>query len=212
MKRNDELSREIARIMKRLYKRGLTTSTGGNISVRAGIDRFLITPSGKDKSALKVGDICLFDSSGKALTKNLRLSMETPMHLAIYTIRSDVHAIVHAHPPFATSYAVCSKIPNTGISGEMRALLGRVAMARYACMGSNELAERAAKAAENAQVILLENHGAVALGRNLTEAFERMEVLELASKIGFIAGLLGGARELSDRELEDIDRTFQALS
>jgi len=208
----EEIKTEVAYYMRRLYEKGLTSCSGGNISVKVNENTFIITPSGKDKGMLESADICICDAEGKPLNLEARLSMETFMHLAIYKKRQDVNAIVHAHPPYSTAYAVCGKAPETSLSGEMHALLGKPVLSDYACMGSAELAEHTAKAASNTNVILLKNHGAITLAENLFQAYNRMEVLESAAKVSFISGLIGTTHNLSPEQLKEIETVFERFS
>lgn len=210
MTNTDILKTEIAYYMKRLYDKGLTTCSGGNISYRIGNDHFLVTPSGKDKGRLEASDICECDAGGKNTCGNVRLSMETAMHLAIYKARPDINCIVHAHPAFATAFSVRGQIPDTSLSGEIRALLGEPVLAPYACMGSTILAENAARAAAGTQVILLEHHGVLTLGKDLFQAYDRMEVLESAAKLSFITELSGNIKRLTPEQLKEIDDFFSS--
>lgn len=212
MNNKETIKADVAYYMKRLYDKGLLSCSGGNVSAKINEDLYIITPSGKDKGRLEEGDICMCNAEGKPHDKNIVLSMETIMHLAIYKARPDICAVVHAHPPYATAYAVNGRAPETGLSGEMRALLGKPAVADYACMGSAELAKKAGDASLNANVILLKNHGAITIGTSLFEAYDRMEVLEAAAKVSFISGLLGNTNKLSPEQLSEIDNFFSKYS
>jgi L-fuculose-phosphate aldolase len=208
----DRMKAEMAYYMKRLYEKGLTTCSGGNISFRISSNHFLVTPSGKDKGRLEAVDICECDAGGKSCCGNPRLSMETGMHMALYKKRPDINCIVHAHPPFVTSFAVSGQLPDTSLSGEMRALLGEPVLARYACMGSRELSENVAGVSGTSHVVILENHGALTMGKDLFQAYDRMEVLEAAAKLSFITGLSGKAKPLTAEQLNEIDDFFRNYS
>lgn len=199
------LRKEVAQFMRRLYKRGLTTASGGNISVRCS-GGILITPSSLDKGRIKSRQVGLIAVDGQNLTPGLKPSIEYNMHLAIYRKRKDVNAIVHAHPTVASTFtALMHKIDCTLIA-EARAILGTPAFAPYALMGTEQLATEAVLAAEeNTNVILLENHGIVCLGDTLLTAFDRMEVLEAAAKMTIIAKLMGEVTPLSEEQLKEID-------
>jgi L-fuculose-phosphate aldolase len=199
--------KEVARFMRRLYDRGLTTASGGNISVRFEKGIF-ITPSALDKGTLRAKQIGILTFAGKNLTPELRPSIESAMHLAIYQKRPDVHAIVHAHPPVATSFTATRKGINCTLIAEARAILRTPVIAPYALMGTGELAAIVAAAvalAAEPNVILLENHGIVCLGKDLLTAFDRMEVLEAAAKMTLITNLAGDVRPLSGEQLKEID-------
>jgi len=205
----EKCKEEIAYYMQRLYNRALTTCSGGNISYRINEDFILVSPSGVDKGLLNASQICMSDMEGNLIEGNYNLSMETGMHIAIYKQRPDVNAVIHAHPPYATGFSASEHKINTALSGEMRALLGQPIVAKYACMGTKGLANNVAKACTNANVVLLENHGAIALGDNLFEAYDRMEVLEASAHISFIANMLGKAKVLNDTQLKEIDNFFK---
>jgi L-fuculose-phosphate aldolase len=203
-----EERKEVAHFMRRLYSQKLTTTSGGNVSQRID-DIILITASQTDKATINESQIGMMTMTGKNLTENLKLSMESKMHFVVYTVRPDVKAIVHAHPVFATSYAIAGKEIKTNLAGEARAVLGIPVKANYALMGTKELAEIVAEASLKGNVILMENHGILAVGEKLLQAYDRMEVLEAAAKTTFITSLLGGGRELSEEELRAIDQLFE---
>ena len=214
------LRRDVARFMRRLYKRGLTTASGGNISVRLR-EGIFITPSGSDKGLIRGKQVGMLTFDGKNMTPHLKPSIESAMHLAIYHERKDVHAIVHAHPPIATSFTASQKEIDCTLIAEARAVLVTPAVATYALMGTPALAAAVAIAAGSGQnqplpaglqsevihpnVIFLENHGIVCLGKDLLTAFDRLEVLEAAARMTLITGILGGGSPLSREQLAEID-------
>ena len=200
--------KDIAYFMRRLYKRGLTTTSGGNISMLQ--DNFLlITPSQTDKGRMKAKEVCVVDTQGLNRTPKQKLSMETAMHQAVYAVRSDVRAIVHAHPPFATSFAVSHQTITTALMGESWSVLGLPAFAPYEIMGSEALAQNVAQAALHANVVVMANHGILAMGNSLLEAFDRIEVLENCAKIQLLASLNGTANELQSEQIEAINKLIQ---
>ena len=205
---NNPHKEETAYFMRRLYDQNLTTTSGGNVSLRVG-DKVFITPSQLDKGRIKAEEIGVITLDGKNLTPNLKVSMESKMHLAVYNQRSDVKAIVHAHPVYATSFAIAGKEIMTNLAGEAWAVLGKTVIAPYALMGSQNLADNVGKAALKGNCILMENHGILNVGENLLQAFDRLEVLEAAAKMNLITQLLGSSRELSPRELKEISSLFE---
>lgn len=199
------MKKEIAYFMRRLYKRGLTTTSGGNIS--AMLDGYMfITPSQTDKGRMKASDIIVFDTEGRNLSKTSKPSMETGMHMAIYKIRPDVKAIVHAHPVAATGFAASHRLIDCSLIGESRALIGEPVIAPYRLMGTDDLASVVADACVAANAILLANHGVLTVGSSLLEAFDRMEVLEACARINLIATMLGGGKQISRENLLAIDK------
>jgi len=203
-----EYRKEVAHFMRRLYEQKLTTTSGGNVSLR--IDNIvLITASQTDKATIDESKIGIITMTGNNLSENLKISMESKMHLAIYSRRPDVKAIVHAHPIFSTSFAIAGKEIKTNLAGEARAILGVPVKAAYALMSTQELADKVSGASLKGNVILMENHGILTVGENLLQAYDRMEVLESAAKMTFITTLLGGGKELTDEELKSIDKLFE---
>ncbi|MFA6294053.1 MAG: class II aldolase/adducin family protein [Victivallales bacterium] len=203
----DECREEVAYFMRRLYEQGLTTTSGGNLSVRFSDDEILVTPSASDKGRMKGSEIGIMSPCGKILSK-FKPSIESSMHLKIYEARPDVKAIVHAHPVVASTFAATDARINCRLLAESYAILGRPAYAPYRLMGTGKLAEIVAEAAKSANCIIMENHGALTVGKSLLEAFDRLEVLETCAKMTLISEgfLKKNIRLLGDGELLDIDR------
>lgn len=203
------LKDQVACFMRRLYERGLTTSLGGNVSLKVSEDIILITPSGLDKGTINNDQIGEMRLDGTNLTPKLKPSMETPMHLAIYTARPDIKAIIHAHPVTTSTFAASKTSINCRLLAESRLFLKDVQTAPYACMGTPQLAESVVHAlATNGNAVLLANHGALTVGESLLQAFDRMEVLESAAKITLMGRFLGSQIELNKHQLDEIDRLF----
>ena len=198
----------VAYFMRRLYDKNLTTTSGGNVSLRLG-DTVFITPSQLDKGRIKAEEIGMITLDGKNLTPHLKISMESKMHLAIYQKRNDVNAIVHAHPVFATSFAIAGNKIKTNLAGEAWAVLGKTVFAPYALMGSQKLADNVGEAASKGNCILMENHGILCVGENLLQAFDRLEVLEATAKMNLITQLLGNSKGLSPEKLKEISLLFE---
>ena len=182
-----EQRKEVAYFMKRLYKKGLTTCSGGNISSRLDDETILITPSQKDKANLEAHDIGIINIKGDNHTLDIKLSMETQMHLEIYKARADVKAIIHAHPTYASSYAIAGKKINSRITDETHIILGEIAYAPYNKSGSKELAIDVSKHLSELNVIVLEKHGVLTVGKTLFDSFNRIEILESAAKLNFLS-------------------------
>ncbi len=193
--------KEVAAFMRRLYKIGLTTGLGGNISLKK--DGFIyITASQTDKAKLKSDMVCILDADGNPIeggSKNI--SMESGMHRAVYAACPQATAIIHAHPPLSTAFGVAEKLINTRLTAEGHMILGEPLIVDYAPPGSLELAEAVAAAAKHAQVMLMKNHGVIAYGNSLSEAFERIEVLENMAKIHLVSLFLGKQTALTDKDI-----------
>jgi len=195
---------EVAFTMARLYNRGLTTATGGNVSLQKD-NLMFITPSSLDKAYLKAEDIAIVDLETKEnLTPDKRLSIETWMHAAVYKVREDVAAVVHSHPTFASLFSASEDIINTHIIAETYYLLDEVVKVPYALMGTSSLAANVEKAVKRGSAFLLENHGALTVGRDLLSAFDRMEVLEQSAKLTYLSYSLKGGRDLNSERLAAI--------
>lgn len=202
----EKIKQEVAYFMQRLYNKGLTTSLGGNISCRVNENTFAITSSQSDKARITADLIGLVRADGTSLNPEVKLSMETFMHLAIYNKRPEINAIVHAHPPMSTYFTVTDKKINCRLSGEGRALLCEPAYAPYALMGTKELAEMVSESALKSNVVLMKNHGVITMADSLIVAFDRIEVTELTARLTILTEISGGARELTKEQIEAIDK------
>ena len=194
----------VAKFMGRSYERGLTTSTGGNLSFRVG-SVMLITPSGLDKSSLKAENIAEVDiETGENLTPDKKLSIETEMHRLIYKKRADCKSVMHSHPTFCCLYSASNESIDTTLIAESWYLLDRVVKIPYALMGTKELAERVAEYAEKGgNAFLLENHGALCIGKSPLNAFDRLECLEQAAKLTVFSHLVK-ANGIEEKERDRI--------
>ena len=209
MERMMDYSREreaVASFMRRLYRQFLTTTSGGNISCRAADGNIVITASQSDKGEQRPEHVGVVTPDGRSLTPELKLSIETGMHLAIYAARPDVTAIVHAHPVTATLFTAADSIPlNMHLTAEAYAVAGETVMIPYALMGSEALAANVAEKMRDHDCGLMENHGVITLGKNLLQAFDRMELLECAAKQTVMSQLIP-CRNLTKERLEELDR------
>ncbi len=203
------LREQLVEICRRLYDKELIVATDGNVSARLGFDRFLTTPSGVCKGFLTPDMLVEADSAGQRLAGELEPSSEFGMHLAIYAVRPDVLAIVHAHPPTATAFSVAGVSLESPILTEVVLMLGAIPTTPYATPGTPEVADAVRKAASTHDAFILDHHGAVTLGRSLDEAYYRMETVEQTAKVHHLAHQLGGAIPLGSRHvaaLEEIRR------
>lgn len=197
----------VASVMRRLYRQGLTTCSGGNVSLRMG-DVILITPSGTDKGEISAAEIGAVTMEGESLLPGVKLSMETAMHLEVYKNRPDVHGIVHAHPVTASAFAAFGGDINTKLTAETWVNLGVPVKAPYALMGTDALASAVGEAATRGDAIIMENHGVLTVGETLFKAFDRMEVLEAAAKMTWIVATMGGGKPLSEERIKEMEEIF----
>ena len=202
----EEERTQIAVFMRRLYRQFLTTTSGGNISCRTKDGNIAITASQSDKGEQRAETVGVVTPEGVSLTPELKLSIETGMHLAIYAKRPDVHAIVHAHPVTATLFCAAESCRlDTHLTAEAYAVAGEVTMIPYASMGSPELAANVAEKMQCFNCGLMANHGVITLGSTLLSAFDRMELLETAAKQTVMAQTIA-CKRLSAEQLQEIDR------
>lgn len=193
---------EIVQTIERIYGYRMTTTSGGNVSVRDENGDVWITPARIDKGALRAEDIVCVTAAGEARGPH-RASSEFPFHQAIYRARPDVRAVVHAHPVALVAFSICRQMPNTAIFPQAHFVCGKVGFAPYALPGSEHLGRNiAAVFAEGADCAMLENHGVVVAGEDLQQAFGRFETLEFCAKTVIKAAHLGPIRYLTAEQLE----------
>jgi len=197
---------QVAEFMRRLYRQGLTTTSGGNISWRLSDEHVLLTPSKLDKGELTADQIGVLAMDGGNLTPELPPSIESDMHLAIYRTRPDARAIVHAHPLTATALAASTQEINCRYIAESYAIVGDPVRAPYALMGTPQLAENVSNAAQKGNCVILDNHGVLAIGATLLEAFDRLEVLERAAHTMILLQTMGSGRQLDRQQLAELDK------
>ena len=196
---------QVASFMRRLYRQFLTTTSGGNISCRTADGNIAITASQSDKAEQSPETVGIVTPDGRSLTPDLKLSIETSLHLGIYARRKDVQAIVHAHPVTATLFC-CSEEPlDTHLTAEAYAMAGDAVKIPYALMGSQALADLVAEHMLNYNCGLMENHGVITVGNSLLNAFDRMELLENAAKQTLMAHSII-CRRLTAEQLRELDR------
>jgi len=183
-------------VCARLYQRDLVGAGEGNVSCRLGRRELLVTPSGACKGFLRSGDLVVVDAASGEVQGRGRASSELRMHLAAYAARPEVQAVVHAHPLTAVALTVAGLPPPNDLVPEASVVLGPVAVARYATPGTDEVPASIAPFLPRHDVILLERHGALALGRSLTEALFRVETLERVARVALAARLLGRCEPL----------------
>jgi L-fuculose-phosphate aldolase len=196
------LRADIVEVGRRLYARGYTASNDGNISVRLDDGRLLMTPKNVCKGFMDPAMMCITDLDGTKLAGERDPSSEMLMHLEVYRQRPDVQAVVHAHPPIATGFAVAGIPLDRAVLAEVVTTLGSVPIAEYATPSTMELPNAVRKYVKSHDGMLLANHGALTVGADLFSAYYKMETIEHFAKISFVARTLGGERLLSREEVE----------
>ncbi|MEO8393648.1 MAG: class II aldolase/adducin family protein [Chloroflexota bacterium] len=196
---------QLLQIMQRIYYGGMTTLSGGNLSILDQDGDIWITPAGIDKGKLTGADIMHIQADGTVNGLHMP-SSELPFHRAIYARRPNVGAIVHAHAPALVSFSIARKIPDTNLIPQARHMCGRVGYASYRLPGSEALGLSIAHAfAEGYDAVLLENHGVVTAGRTLLEAFQRLETLDFCARTQMYAQGLGQITSLTDEQISSIE-------
>jgi L-fuculose-phosphate aldolase len=192
---------QIVQLMDRIYRQGLTTTSGGNLSILEEGGDLWITPSGVDKGALTPADIVRVSPDGRASGRH-QPSVELPFHQVIYRSRPDLRGIVHAHPAGLVAFSLARRIPDTALVRGARAVCGAAGMAAYGLPGSDLLGAQIGEVfARGCDAVMLENHGAVAGGRDLGRAFLAFETLDQCARLEIDARRIGTPAGLTDEQL-----------
>ncbi|MGJ7032662.1 class II aldolase/adducin family protein [Niabella hirudinis] len=193
---------QITLVMRRIYDRVLTTTSGGNLSICDEEGNIWITPAGMDKGLLKPADIVCVKKDG-TIVGGHKPSSEYPFHRAIYKKRPDIKAVIHAHPPGIVAFSIVRKVPDTRVLPQVHALCGTAGYAPYALPGTEELGENiAAEFSEGVSVVVMENHGTVIGGADISEAYQRFELMELTARSLLYGSRIGTARILAENTIE----------
>jgi L-fuculose-phosphate aldolase len=197
-------SKTLIEICHRLYEKNFVSATDGNVSVRLENNNFLTTRTGINKGMVTEEDLIEVDLRGKVISGNNKPSTELAMHLYIYSNRPDINAVVHAHPPYATGFATARQ-PLTGcLLPEVIVGLGAIPLAEYATPSTSEVLKSIEPFVNQADAILLANHGVVTYGKDLLDAYFKMEKVEHAAHITFVSRMLGGEKLLTKEEIEKL--------
>ncbi len=194
--------KDIIEIGESLYNKGLTVGTSGNISIRTE-EGIYITASGTVLGSLKEDDIVLIDFEGQEF-ENKKASSEKMLHVEIYKQRNDVKAIIHTHPEYLTSFAVCHKTLNAPIMSENIIYFEDIPVAEYAMPSSKQLVENTVKYLKNRDVVMMANHGVIAVGKDLTDAYLKLETAEYYAKVILNTQIIGNPQELSEKDVQDL--------
>jgi L-fuculose-phosphate aldolase len=193
---------ELVLTMQRIYRYKMTTTSGGNLSILDENGDMWITPTGIDKGTLTPNDIMCVRANG-SMEGLHRPSSEYPFHKAIYAVRRDIKAVVHAHPMALVAFSIAHKVPDTRLFHQVWRSNGTAGFAPYGVPGSKDLGDKIAqKYAEGFDSVILENHGVCCGGRTLQEAFQRFETLEMCCKVLIKANTIGEPKYLTDQQLQ----------
>ncbi len=212
MQTEPEIRQDLSRIAKKLYDKGLVAGTNGNISVRIDTDVLLASPLGVSLGALNSEQLIKTNLRGDLLGGAGRPSVEYPLHLEAYRLRSDIRAVVHAHPPFATGMAAAGQDMTRPLLTEVVLAFKAVPLAKYAPPNTEAFTRSITDLAPEYDAILLANHGALTLGKTPDEACHKMEVLESVARSTLSARLFGGGVFLSDAQLQELLAIRRTLS
>jgi len=196
--------REIVFFGKMLHQNGYVAAMDGNLSVRLDEEHILATPTSMSKGMLREADLVIVDCEGQRLQGKHDVSSEIGMHLLIYKLRPDVRAIVHAHPPTATGFAAAGMALNQPLVCEVVIGLGAIPLAKYGTPGTPELSKTLEPLVSQYDAILMSNHGVVAYGNTLHQAYMKMETVEHFAKIALVTYLLGRQQPLGEQEIEKL--------
>jgi L-fuculose-phosphate aldolase len=202
---------QITMVISRIYRRGLTTTSGGNISVIDGNGDIWVTPSAVDKGSLTAEDIVCVKKDGTIVGRH-KPSSEFPFHKSIYAARPDIKAIIHAHPPALVSFSIVRQIPNTNIVSQARHVCGPIGYADYRLPGSQDLGDViAAEFVKGFHGVIMENHGTVVGGADIADCFLRFETLEFCARTILYAKMVGEPVYLIDAEITAFENQLPPL-
>ena len=198
----EQIRADIVEAGRRLYARSYVASNDGNISARLDDRRLITTPKSVCKGFMTPDMMVIVDYDGRKVSGARDPSTELPMHLEIYRNRPDIAAVVHAHPPLATGFAVAGIPLTRAVLAEVITTLGSIPIAAYGTPSTKELPEAVRKYIKAHDGMLLANHGAVTCGTDVFAAYYKMETIEHFAKISLVARMLGGENLISREEVE----------
>lgn len=201
-----EIKKQICDIGKRIYNRGMVAANDGNISVKLNDNEFLCTPTGVSKGFMTPEYICKVDANGNVLQayEGFKPSSEIKMHMRVYKERPDVNSVVHAHPVYATSFAIAGIPLTEPIMPEAVIALGCVPIAEYGTPSTEEIPDAVSKYLPYYDAVLLENHGALAYSDSLLNAYHKMESVEFYAQLLYQSKMLGGPKRLSEEQVQGL--------
>ncbi len=195
---------ELIKVCRKVYENKFVSAYDGNISVRKSSNTFLITRSAVCKGEVTKDDILEIDGNGNIINGEGKISTESKLHLYIYSKRPEVNSVLHCHPIYATAFAVFGEGLTKHVLPEVILSLGKIPLCDYATPSTEELPKSLEPHINYSWAFLLKNHGAVTLGRTLTDAYYKMEKLEHTAQIIFLARMLGGEKELHLEKIQEL--------
>lgn len=198
------LKEKLVEVCHKVYEKGFVAAFDGNISARTKNNSILITRSGKCKGEVTVNDLIEIDLNGKIISGKGKISTENKIHLLAYSKRNEVNAVVHCHPPYSTAFALTGEGLTEHYLPEVVLTLGKVPLCKFAVPSTDEVPESMKPFIEHSWALLLENHGAVTFGKDIYDAYYKMEKLEHAAKIIFLSKQIGKTNKLSDEAVKKL--------
>ncbi len=198
------LRRQLVDAGRRTYERGYVASNDGNISARIDDKKIVITPTGVSKGFMKPEDMVVVSMDGKVLSNSKKPSSEVFMHIQVYKDRQDVNSVCHAHPPYATGFAVAGLALDQCVLPEVIIALGNVPLVDYGTPGTDEFYKPVVPLLPDYDAFLLANHGALTVGKDVLNAYHKMETLEHFAHITFVANQLGHVTTLSTKDVKKL--------
>ena len=201
-----EIKKQICEIGKRIYDRNMVAANDGNISVKISDNEFLCTPTGVSKGFMTPDYICKVDRDGNVIQANgsFKPSSEIKMHMRVYKERPDVNSVVHAHPIYATSFAIAGIPLTQPIMPEAVIALGCVPIAKYGRPSTEEIPDAVSEYVQYFDAVLLESHGALTYSDSLINAYYKMESVEFYAQLLYQSRVLGGPKEFTPQQVEDL--------
>ena len=205
MRVNYKVKQGLIRACQILYQQGYLTGMDGNLSIRLENDTVLTTPTGRNKGWICEDDLVLCDMNGNSLEIDKRPSTEIKMHIEVYRKRSDITAVVHCHPVFATTYAASNRDLDGCYLTESIVAIGRVPKAQLAVPSTSEISDSISSFIENNEMLLLANHGALAYGVDMEAAVSRIESLEHFAKLSYYLELANIQNEVDADTIQRLE-------
>ncbi len=200
----------LCEIGRRIWHHGLSPGTAGNISIRVAPAKIIISPTLTSLGFLNPQKLSILDLNGEVEKESPKPSSEYKLHLYVYNNRPEINAVIHAHPPFASAFAVAGLEPSTFIQPETIVFLGKVPLIKYGTPSTNELTKNLDSIINsNLCNFILQNHGVLCFGEELDRAYFNLETLENLSKVTVLSKILGGEKEISKKNISKIVKLFK---
>ena len=198
---------QLVMFMQRIYDKGMTTTSGGNLSIIDDDGNIWITPAGVDKGTLNRGDIVCVKPDGTCVGPH-KPSSELPFHAAVYKMRPDLHAVLHAHPPALVSFSIVRQLPDMELLPSVQKVCNDLRIATYAVPGSDQLGENIGECfAKGSDIVILENHGVCIGAETMFAAFQKFETLDYTANLEILAKRIGKVKSLPDEAIRMTETT-----